>query len=116
MSEQQHYYNTNGLSGESLLDANEKALCLQDKILELYKRLPDDKTPFEISTIMVKNGYKYPITSIRRAMTNLSKEGKLIKSPSANRYGDYAKPNHTWKLSELGKDGDKIDGIFPNIL
>mgnify|MGYP003118974616 CR=1 FL=1 len=40
---------------------------------------------------------KCPLTSVRRAMTNLTTDGKLMKT---NRYviGNYDKPEHLWEL------------------
>lgn len=40
---------------------------------------------------------KWPITSIRRAITNLTNDGELVKHDRM-RMGDYGKDNHTWSL------------------
>ena len=39
-----------------------------------------------------------PITSIRRAITDLTNEGKLVKTNSLKK-GNYGKKCHCWKLA-----------------
>lgn len=93
------YHNTTSLTGEILLQATEKALKLKDIILQIFKEQPEDKTPFEVSVMLIKRGHKYPITSIRARMNALTKENRLLKSLNADAVGDYNAPNHTWKLN-----------------
>jgi hypothetical protein len=40
----------------------------------------------------------WPLTSIRRAITNLTKEGRLIKTHKM-KIGIYGKQVHTWRLA-----------------
>ena len=51
-------------------------------------------TPFEIKTTL---RMRAPITSIRRAITDLTNEGKLEKT-STLKSGDYGKKCHCWRL------------------
>lgn len=97
----QSYYNTNQLQGENLVLANSRAESLQDKIESLYEANPGHKTPFEVQVLLFKMSYKYPLTSVRRALTNLSKAGKLFKSEKATKMGEYNSPNHTWGKEKL---------------
>lgn len=99
MSNNEVYYNTNKLEGEDLADAQDKALLQREVILELFEKHPEPKTPFQVAVLLIKQGYKYPITSIRARMTKLRKEEKLVMSPKAETRGEYDSPNHTWWLN-----------------
>lgn len=52
-------------------------------------------TPFEVHR---RTGLRCPITSVRRAITDLTTAGYLKKTGTM-KPGEYGKPNHTWKLS-----------------
>jgi hypothetical protein len=59
-------------------------------------------TPFEVLEKYEKHNPRVPITSIRRAITNLTDRGLLEKTPNfkVERYG---KTNHLWKLQNWVK-------------
>jgi hypothetical protein len=86
------HFNTTKESGNQLSLLNEIAINQEDKILELmtvYKRLsPSD---------VWKYHQNYPITSIRRAMTNLSTKGKLVKTDE-KKIGIYGRNEFIWQL------------------
>jgi hypothetical protein len=93
-----HFYNTCSLTGENLVEANEKAKSQEQKILNLF--LAGDGNGYTPSDVLVKtpglNGA--PITSVRRAMANLTKDLHLVKTDEM-RDGIYGKPEHIWKLN-----------------
>jgi len=90
------YHNTNNESGSTLRTSQKKAAKQQDVILDLFYWHPEMcLTPFEVQTL---TELKSPITSIRRAITNLAEAGKLIRTDKM-RLGIYGKQNHTWKLA-----------------
>ena len=92
-----NFYNTVGLKGRDLFSANEKALGQEDLILEIFKEVRRELTPFEVDEKLRRDGYVYPITSIRRSITNLTKSGRLEKT-SIRRSGEYGQMNYTWKV------------------
>lgn len=103
------YFNTNGLSGRELEDANDKTLFQRDYILKIFKEFPRVSfTPFEVK-VKLRSLYskRYPITSIRARMSTLTKEGLLIKSDKAYAKGIYSTKNHAWKLNVQ----DKVEEI-----
>jgi DNA replication protein DnaD len=92
------YYNTNNESGQTLKESKKKTETQEDKILEFFQEFPFlDLNPFDIQHRVFNDST--PITSVRRALTDLSNKGKLIKT---NRVvnGIYGKNNHTWKLAK----------------
>jgi hypothetical protein len=86
------HYNTTNESGNQLSLLNEIAINQEDKVLELftiYKKLsPSD---------VWKYYSQYPLTSIRRAMTNLSIAGKLVKTDE-KKIGIYGRNEFIWQL------------------
>lgn len=90
------FYNTVGLQGEALEHANGKAYSQQEKIMHFFRLNPGKMfTPFEVQKYT--NLVGTPITSIRRALSNLTIQGRLIKT-ATQKEGQYGKPNHTWSL------------------
>lgn len=92
------YYNTNGETGSTLKTSQEKAKTQEELVLEYFRRYPEDWfSPFDIQHVYKHRDY--PITSIRRAITNLTKKGYLTK---LNKFkpGAYNKMNHVWKLRD----------------
>ena len=86
------HYNTTNESGNQLSLLTEIAIKQEDKVLELftiYKKLsPSD---------VWKYYSQYPLTSIRRAMTNLSIAGKLVKTDE-KKIGIYGRNEFIWQL------------------
>ena len=92
------YYNTNEESGKTLNNSRRKAETQEEIILDLFKRNPKfHMTPFDIQdAIRALYSVKVPITSVRRAMTDLTTEGWLIKTDIMKK-GRYGKEVHCWK-------------------
>ena len=88
------YHNTNNEQGETLIKSEIQTNRQETVILELFK----DKilSPHEVLSL---SGLNCPITSIRRAITNLTNQGLLIKT-TIMREGEYGKMVHTWRLNE----------------
>jgi hypothetical protein len=64
------YYNTNKIEGEALASARQRNLSQEDKVLALFMRYPDrDFSPHAVQSYVMPNA---PLTSTRRAITNLT--------------------------------------------
>jgi hypothetical protein len=87
------YHNTNGETGQEFKASNIKAVKQEDLILNLFKAA-GSMSPSEVHTILAINS---PLTSIRRAISNLTYAGKLEKTPN-QRKGMYGKSEYIWKL------------------
>lgn len=93
------FYNTVQLTAPELLAQETKAKCQEELVLETYTIMNAPMTPFDVAKfIEVKFQKIFPITSIRRAITNLTQQGKLRKSGSY-RKGQYGLKNNTWRLN-----------------
>jgi hypothetical protein len=90
------FHNTND---EFSIDANKfNKACLkqEDAVLKFFcANIDESFTPFEVQGRVKLN---CPITSIRRAITNLTLKGFLIKT-NTQALGAYGKKNFNWKLN-----------------
>ena len=95
------YYNTNRLSGKALRKALEDCKSQEQMVLTYMKAHPDiNFAPHQlIDFLAVVLFYHTPITSIRRAITNLTSEGYLVKTDKMIK-GPYGKQVHTWKYNK----------------
>ena len=98
------YFNTTNESGATLNNNVAKAKSQEEEILDIfkmdYKYWKDLQEYLGMSpTDLLDYFPKYPITSIRRALTNLTKQGKLIKTDE-KRIGMYGRSEYVWKLNE----------------
>lgn len=85
------FFNTAKLAGPNLTAANEKASKQDAAILDFFKDHVGMYTPAEVSVFFPQ----WPITSVRRSITNLTKQGKLRKT-SVKRQGAYGMSNFCW--------------------
>lgn len=91
------FYNTIQVTGLTLIDYRIKAEYQDERILAIFQVNKRNLTPFEVSAVYNALYPPAPITSIRRAITNLTEQGKLIKSTEM-RMGEYGKSNFTWVI------------------
>lgn len=94
-----HYYNTNHESGETLEASIEKAAKQEDIIMEFMQKHPKEMyTPCEIHQLIRSKG---PLTSTRRAVTNLTQQGKLVKR-NTQKQGVFGKKVYCWYYAPPG--------------
>jgi hypothetical protein len=93
------YYNTNDETGETLQRSRNTSTKQEGLILSIFETYPNEGlTPFDIEDFAHDQEVSWPITSIRRAITDLTNAGKLTKT-NTKKLGRYGKLVHTWKLS-----------------
>ena len=90
------FYNTINENPSELARSQTKAKTQEQKIINCFKQY---ERPLSPSMVLSISGLNCPITSIRRAMTDLTIQGKLIKHDQME-MGGYGKMEHTWKLPE----------------
>mgnify|MGYP003149736910 FL=1 len=94
------YYNTNKETGKTLRKSRKKANSQELMILAIFKENPRAKfTPETVLKKLQAVHLNYPITSIRRAMSNLKDEGYLEKTNEKAK-GDWGKDVHLWKIGK----------------
>tara|TARA_R110002020_G_scaffold120869_1_gene275204 strand:- start:744 stop:1040 length:297 start_codon:yes stop_codon:yes gene_type:complete len=90
------YYNTTNETGKDLKESHKKTKSQQERILEIFKT-SKSASP---SQVMLALPVGTLITSVRRSITDLTKQGHLEKTPE-KRKGLYGKPEYIWKLHAL---------------
>ena len=89
------FYNTINARDPELSEYKEKARTQKDIVLAFFRRNAGSQfTPAEVHSAVFHNDLT-PITSTRRAITNLTDDGLLAKS-RRQREGKYGKPNYCW--------------------
>jgi Fe2+ or Zn2+ uptake regulation protein len=92
-----HYHDT-GTAGTKEREYEGKAAQQDEAVLGILKLYyPASLSPSEVHEIYCQTGRDCPVTSIRRALTNLTKEGFLIKT-DVMKDGQYGRKEHTWKV------------------
>jgi hypothetical protein len=112
-----NFFNSINLSGADLKRETARAATQEKLILNIFKANPEKKlSPSQIHEIFTRKYQLYPpITSIRRAMTNLSGGMGLQKTDEMIK-GLYNLPEHTWKLSTTTttKTGFSVTNTHPS--
>ena len=89
------FFNTTSETNPELATYKAKADTQEETILAFFEEAVHPcYTPSEIWKMVL---HKAPLTSVRRAMTNLSTEGKLKKT-IVQRKGYYGRLEHSWRL------------------
>ena len=85
---------------ENLPEAREKAVKQKEIVLNFFKGHPDNNyTPYEVFD--QTNESMMLLTSVRRSISDLTKEGRLIKCMySKSREGAYGALNRTWEYNK----------------
>lgn len=91
------FYNTTHETTKKLMTWRRSAHNQAARILEHFEHNPGGNfTPSEVLQFVFEG--TCPITSVRRAMTNLTADGKLQKT-TIQRDGPYGRPEYAWRLA-----------------
>ena len=96
------YFNTTNEKGEELKESHNKASTQEQLIFSYFQTFGQPLSP---SMVLTKLKLNCPITSVRRAITNLTEDNKIIKTDEKVK-GLYGKPEHLWRLKT---SKDEID-------
>lgn len=93
------FHNTTKESG-SLLEKAEAATKKQEEIVyEVFVKADREMSPSEVWEIVTELlGQAWPLTSVRRAISDLTSSGKLVQTKT-KRIGLYGRPEYLWRLA-----------------
>jgi hypothetical protein len=93
------YYNTTNLKLDDLKKEMFNAANQEQRIYKIFQGLPMKAAgPTTIHNLyVILYGKETPLTSIRRAITNLTNKGKIEKTSNYTK-GSYNKKEYIWKL------------------
>lgn len=92
------FYNTTHEVHPTLGQYEQKAVTQQDRILEWFRMYEQQASPSKVLKTVFP-GEHIPITSIRRAMTNLTDAGELVKTDKQVK-GSYGRNEYQWRAAE----------------
>ena len=95
MSQLEIYFNTVPIEGAELKEAQFKAGGQNEIIYDIYLTYPN--IHISPSDIFHYLSHRWPLTSIRRSLTTLTKLGYLEKTGEL-KTGMYGRPENIWKL------------------
>lgn len=90
------YFNTTRLTGEALRDAIRAAEKQDETILTIYRNARGPLSPSDVWAQCERAGKGWPLTSVRRAITNLTAADALVRLDE-QKAGIYGKPEHLWR-------------------
>jgi hypothetical protein len=91
------YWNTTRLTGTPLADAETHCKNQEERIMFLFRTYDQKMTPSEVFKKWQLVWPVIPLTSVRRALTNLTKRGELEMTDELVT-GVYGALEHYWKL------------------
>lgn len=95
------FHNTTGLQGEALYDAVRAAKRQQDAVLVIFQARSWAMSPSDVWKVGMAHGRKWLLTSVRRAMSNLSAgDHPALTQTGATKRGPYGATEHQWELME----------------
>lgn len=98
----QPYHNTTRLQGVELRDAVQSAECQEAAVLAIFASRPDSPmSPSQVWRIGCDQGSRWLLTSVRRAMTNLTEARELLKMDDRID-GAYGRPEYVWRRLSPG--------------
>lgn len=89
------FFNTTRETNPTLATYRKKAAIQDNAILDIIDRLGGSAAPSTIWRAMNKS---CPITSVRRACTNLTNAGKLVKTDRKHQ-GEFGRNEYIWTLA-----------------
>ena len=89
------FYNTTNATNPDLAEYRQKAENQNDVIMHLFES-GLNYTPSEVNRLALPNA---PITSVRRAITNLTDDGRLFKTVH-KRNGIYGRQEYVWQIKK----------------
>lgn len=90
------YYNTTSETGEKLKAYISECASQEDAVLKLFQKFKHG-TASEVWKFY--GVYSAPLTSIRRAITDLTKEGLLVRTED-KREGIYGRPESVYRITK----------------
>ena len=92
------FFNTTHLTGQDLGPALASAQTQDDAILSIYRKAGGPLSPTQAWELYQRQGRECPPTSVRRSVTCLTKQGKLVRL-DRKRIGNWGRWEYLWALA-----------------
>jgi len=94
------YFNTTNERGDTLKRRKRKTENQDDIVLAFFRQHKEVEISPSECWINAFQADETPITSVRRSINTLTREGKLIKTEN-KKIGVYGKPEYLWKYNYI---------------
>lgn len=91
-----NFHNSTGLAADELAEARHRANKQNAQVLAIFRDF-DRLTPSQAYNLGRARGFDWLLTSVRRSITNLTRQGELIKT-ELTRGGPYGRPETVWEF------------------
>ena len=91
-----HYFDTTHVSKPEKAIRERRAMTQDDRVLEYFRYTSCGHTQSQVHAEVLTDA---PLTSVRRAMSNLTKAGKLIKTDK-KMLGPFNHVEYVWELAD----------------
>jgi hypothetical protein len=109
------FYNTTHEQGNSLIQSEKKTQSQDELVMWLFKAFNNDgMTPSKVWTSLIelrKIDRNTPLTSIRRSITTLTKDGRLSATERQEK-GHYGKKEGIWQLPKVVTSENQMNLFF----
>jgi hypothetical protein len=100
-----HFYNSVDITGVSLQLEEQNALSLEKEILYLFKTFSEYTfRTYDIEHLLAKHFIRHNHDSVKRSISNLTKDGKLTKSEKAECPGPYHLKVNVWQFKSQSEE------------
>lgn len=96
------YYNTTGQTGTDLEECRRRNKRQKAEIYAFFKTHPT--LAFGPSQVWKQVNPAWPLTSVRRAITDLTADGFLVKRTDIKVTGAYGHPEYCWQIDNKGEN------------
>ena len=93
------YYETTPLTRDQRDHAFRSALNQDELVMAVFRHSGQLLTPSQVSRVCEGLGKRWPLTSIRRSISTLTRADALVKT-EVTRMGTFGMPEHCWRIAE----------------
>lgn len=95
------FYNTINLTGPDLQEKQMRAEAVESLVHNVFKEYKGYKLKaFDVEQILISRFENINHDSVKRAITDLANDKKLVKSARPEARGPYGRPVYIWTLKE----------------
>lgn len=91
------YFETTPLTADQFRAALTRTQAQDERVLAVFRLTQSSMSPSAVHRALALNGYDCPITSVRRAIHTLTRDGYLVKLWESET-GPWSMPEHKWAL------------------
>lgn len=97
------YWPTTPITRDQLANAVKASVRQDEAVMAIYRAAAGPLSASQVWRECERQGKRWPLTSVRRSITNLTNAGALVHLHDATRTGLYGRPETLYALPEVGQ-------------